>query len=403
MSHPHTSSAGPRNGRRVALASLLAAACAVLFPSCGGGGSGGGGLAGVDTGGTGSFISGRVTGFGSVIVNGVRFEDGAARVFDEDDEARTFGPQDLRLGMVVQVQGGAIVAGTADQLPSATASAIAIESQIKGPVESRTAPDTLVVFGQTVKVNAATVFDGTSFAAIVTGDVLEVSGFADASGVVMATRIEREGTPDVFKVRGVIAGLDAVARTFRIGAATFNFADPAVRLPDAPLANGQFVRVRTQTVRNTAGQWVVTRMDRRNRVEDRDEAEVEGILAASSGGGLQINGLPIDFSRMPAGFVPPVGQRVEVEGELVGGVLVAREVELEDEDARVDVRGTASSVNRTAQTFVVRGVTFHYSAATEIKDGSIAVNLVDGASVRARGTIVSGTAPVEATEIDFDP
>lgn len=390
--------------RRRVLATLLATAGVVVLPACGGGG-GGSSTASVDTGGTGAFSAGRISGFGSVIVNGVRFEDNAARIADDDDEAKVFAPGDLRLGMVVRVQAGAVTAGSGTVLPSATATAITVESQIKGPVESKTAPDTLVVFGQTVKVNAATVFDGTSFAAITVGDILEVSGFADAAGVVTASRIEKEAAANEFKVRGVIANLNTVAKTFQIGTATFNYAS-ATRLPTTPLANGQFVRVRTQTVKNGAGQWVVNRIDLRQALEDRNEAEIEGVLV-QTGSAFTVNGVTIDVSQLPAGTTLPVGQRVEVEGALVNGVLVARKIEVEDEneDAKVDVRGTASAVNTTAHTFVVGSVTFHYTpGVTREEDGTIAANLVNGATVRVKGTLpASGTGPVEATEIDFRP
>ena len=403
MSDLHTSSAGPRFSRRHALVSMLAAAGTIVLPGCGGGG-GGGGVAGVDTGGTGSFSAGRITGFGSVIVNGERFEDNVARI--TDDDGVQIGSDDLRLGMVVNVQGGAVTAGSGDVLPSATAATITVESQVKGPVESKTAPDTLVVFGQTVKVNAATVFFGTSFAAIAVGDILEVSGFADATGVVTATLIERENNANEFKVRGAITNLDANAKTFQIGTATFNFSSPSVPLPATPLANGLFLRVRTQTARNASGQWVVTRIDQRNAVEDRNEAKVEGILVRN-GTLLQVNGVTIDTSGLPAGTALPVGQKVEVEGSLVNGVLVARTIKAEDEaeDRDVDVRGTTSAVDTTAHTFVVRGLTFHYTpGSVREDDGTIAANLVNGANVRVRGTLpTSGTGNIEATRIDFRP
>jgi hypothetical protein len=400
MSSPQSHLAAPRMPRRQALVTLLAAAGVVVLPACGGGG---GGTASVDTGGTGSFSTGRISGFGSVIVNGVRFEDNAARLADDDDEAKVLTRDDLKLGMVVTVQGGAITAGSGDILPSATATAISVESQIKGPVESKTGTDTLVVFGQTVKVDAATVFEpGVSFAGIAVGNVLEVHGFADAGGVVTASRIELEGATSEFKVRGFIGNLTAT--TFQIGAATFNYAT-ASRLPTAPLANGMFVRVRTQTVRNGSGQWVVNRIDARRALEDRNEAEIEGILV-QTGSTFTVNGITINTSRLPAGTVMPVGQHVEVEGAMIGGVLFAREIEIENEndEAEVDVTGQTSSVDTTAQTFVVRGLTFHYSGATQVDDGSLPASLQNGVTVRARGTLpTSGTGNIEATRIDFRP
>ena len=86
-------------------------------------------------------------------------------------------------------------------------------------------------------------------------------------------------------------------------------------------------------------------------------------------------------------------------------MLVARTIELEDENdqVKVDVRGTASSVNKTAQTFVVRDLTFHYSSITQEKDGTIATGLTDGANIRVRGTLLIGGGNIEATEIDFTP
>jgi hypothetical protein len=403
MSDLHSSSGAPRVPRRVALLSLLAATGVIVLPGCGGGGGGGGGgNAGIDTGGTGSFSTGTISGFGSVIVNGVRFDDNGAHIEDEDTGVQ-LREDDLKLGMVVRIQGSAITAGSGDVLPTATATSIVVESQIKGPVQAKTAPDTLVVFGQTVKVTAATVFEpGLTFAAITVGDILEVHGFVDAAGVVTATRIERENLPDEFKVRGFIANLDNVAKTFTIGAATFNFS-AALRLPDTPLANGQFVRVRTHTAPNALGQFVVNRIDLRAAIEDRNEAEVEGILTAVTVNGatqLQVNGIVIN----PNGLtVPAIGTRVEVEGAIVNGVLVARkiEVENENEEAQVDVRGTVSNLNTAAQTFVVRGVTFHFSTATDFRNGTAANLATANVNVRVRGTLVAGTSTVEATRIDF--
>ncbi|RIX71254.1 hypothetical protein D3H34_32200 [Acidovorax cavernicola] len=261
-----------------------------------------------------------------------------------------------------------------------------------------------MVFGQTVKVNAATVFEGITFNSIVAGDILEVHGFADSTGVVTASRIENEGQTSEFKLRGVISNHDAVARTFRIGAAVFNYSStPTDRLPSGPLANGLFVRVRTTTLANPGGQWLVTRIELRSPIDDCDESEVEGILL-QSGTSFSINGLPIDVSRLPPGTVLPVNQRVEAEGAIVNGVLVVSKIEREDDDqAEVDVRGTVSAFNAASQTFVVRGVTFHYTLGSiREEDGTIAANLTNGAAIRVKGRLASG-GTVEATEIDFRP
>src|SRR5262245_31816300 len=82
----------------------LAAAFLTLLLVAGCGGDGG-----VDSGGTGaaaSFASGPITGFGSVIVAGVRFDERGATVQDADGNVRP--ASDLALGMTVEVRGGRI-------------------------------------------------------------------------------------------------------------------------------------------------------------------------------------------------------------------------------------------------------------------------------------------------------
>lgn len=404
MSHPRPTHDVPRTQRRRVLAGLLAGAGVVLLPACGGGG--GGGVAGVDTGGTGTFAAGRISGVGAgtVTVNGVRYQDSGARITNAEDGS-ALNSQDLKLGMVVRIRAGATTAGGAGNLPTADATEITVETQVKGPVESKSGPDTLVVLGQTVKVDAATVYDGTTFAGIAVGDLLEVSGFANAAGVITASRIEAEDATDEFRVRGAIANLDTVARTFTIGSATFDYSGAGVRLPPTALANGLFVRVRSRIVQNADGEWIVTRIDlRENEVEDHDEASVEGILV-QTGAVLSVNGITINTSRLPAGTALPVGQQVEVEGELVDGVLFALEIEVEDEneEAEVDVRGEVSALDTGARTFVVLGVTFHYTpGTTEENDGTFAADLRNGAMVRVQGILPEGgVGNVEATEVEF--
>lgn len=95
MHHPAPTPAIPPN-RREALMALLGTA---LLPACGGGGTG---LAGISSGGTGSFTTGVVVGLGSVIVNGIRYDDRSATVRLNGGVGQ---PGDLQLGMVVRIQG----------------------------------------------------------------------------------------------------------------------------------------------------------------------------------------------------------------------------------------------------------------------------------------------------------
>ena len=129
----------------------LLAACAVALTVAACGGGDGGTSARVGTGGTGAFSVGAITGFGSVIVNGLRFEDASARVSDED------GPRsrsDLKLGMVVKVEGSVSTSAS----PTGTATSIVFDSELLGPVKLGV-NRAITVIGQKVALSSATVFD----------------------------------------------------------------------------------------------------------------------------------------------------------------------------------------------------------------------------------------------------
>lgn len=88
--------------RRRALASL--GGLAVMASGCGGSG-GTGDLAGVGSGGTGAaFGFGMISGFGSIIVNGIKYDDSQASVTDDLGNRRELG--ELGLGMIVEIQIG---------------------------------------------------------------------------------------------------------------------------------------------------------------------------------------------------------------------------------------------------------------------------------------------------------
>ena len=116
---------------------------ALVLAGCGGGGAD-----------STTFAQGRISGFGSIVVNGVHYDESNAIVKDED--GATHNQNELKLGMVVEVQAGEI--GESNNRQNATAQDITFSSLIRGPIDSVGA-DSIVVLGQTVKVVAATVFD----------------------------------------------------------------------------------------------------------------------------------------------------------------------------------------------------------------------------------------------------
>jgi hypothetical protein len=398
-------------GWRVAGVALCAA---LLIGGCGGGGADAGG--GVDTGGTGSaptYSSGPITGFGSIVVNGVRFDDSAARVQDDDGADRS--RSDLKLGTVVEIEAGPISTDAATGVRTSTASKAQIGSEIKGPVEAvDVAGGTLTVIGQLVRVDADTVFDGFAqgLASVRVGQRVEVNALFDATNDRhTATRVELKAGLDEFKLRGRITRLNTSAKTFSIGSATISFARvPARELP--ALSDGLVARVTVLTVPQ-GGVWTATKVRTAAAtppIADRVEAELEGYVSDFvSLASFRINGTPVDASGAGVEFEDGSsdqvanGARLEVEGELRGGVLVARKVEIErvaDPD-KFELSGAIESVNAVARSFVLRGMTVMHDSGTSFDDGSSA-DLVVGARVEVKGRLSANGTQLLASQIEFD-
>ena len=389
---------------------VLAMLAAVGLSACGGGdggGSGSGGVAGVGVGGTGSFTVGRVSGFGSIIVNRVRFDDSKAQLLDTDGNPTT--RDQLKLGMVVAVSGTPITAGSAGALSTATANSVRFGSELEGPISS-TSAGTLVVLGQTVRIDASTILDlapRNGFSSLNLNDVVEVYGFVNPeTNEMIATRIELEDDADDFKIQGKVSALNTTTRQFQIGSLQIGYANT----PDLPanLTNGQLVRVKLATVRN-GSLWSATRLQtvasQVSDVSDVNEAEIEGLVTAfTSATSFSVNGIPVDArnARFEDGPVA-LNRRVEVEGRIENGVLIAREVEIDTDDQDADefeLTGSISALDTVNKQFVVRGVTVSYSGTVRFEDGNEAM-LANGRMVEVEGIYDALTNRISATEIDF--
>ncbi len=375
---------------------------ALVLTGCGGGVESGG------TGGT-SFTSGTITGFGSVIVGGVHYDDSTAVVTDSDGALRS--RDDLRLGMSTEIRGSAI-AIDAGGTRVGSAAVIRFGSEIVGRIDSLdVAGKRLVALGQPVDIGATTVFDDASvsggLAALRVGDVIEVYGLLDAaSGHYAATRIERKGSNiGTYALRGVVARLDAAARTFSIGSARIAYGASASAVP-ATLANGSLVRVRLQPAQ-VGGVWTVATLnDGVRKPDDAEQARIEGVVSAfTSAARFSVDGVAVDASgaNPPGGLA--LGVRVEVEGRSGGGVLTATQVKIRTsgdvagED--FELRGLVAAPDAARSSFVLRGVSVTYAlATTEFRNGTPAA-LALGANIEARGMLSADGTRLVATRITF--
>ncbi|MBA4175346.1 MAG: hypothetical protein C0505_02085 [Leptothrix sp. (in: Bacteria)] len=396
--------------RRQALFTVTGVAAAALLAACGGGGDGAAPVATATPAApttASTFTLGAITGFGSVIVGGVRFDDSRAAFVDEDDVA--FDRNRLRLGMMVALDAGAVNRADA----SALALRIRLGSEIVGPVGTiDTAAATVQVLGQTVLVNTSTLFDETlagGLSALRAGQVVEVYGILDpANGRVVATRIEAEDAASAYKLRGQIANLDTTAKTFTLNGQLISYTGlPAATVPPG-LTNGQIVRVRLQTTQ-VNGAWVATALRGGLRLPDRSgEAHLEGMITAfTSTAAFSVNGLPVDASAasFPDGTAGvALGAKVEVEGTVTNGVLVATKVEVEEHrpqfQRQLELRGELGNLNTTDKTFALRGVTVWYGGTVEWRDG-VEATLANGRRVEVRGVLSTDRTRLEARRVEF--
>jgi Domain of unknown function (DUF5666) len=345
---------------------LAAAAASVLVAACGGGGS--------DTGSaTGSGLTvGTVTGFGSIIVDGLRYDDRnvSISVDSESGAPDATTSVEVKLGQHVELS---FTGGESDS----SARLVKVSAAIVGKV-SATAPD-LVVAGQTVKVNTdpaagpVTVFEGyTSAADIAVGDRVEVHGTPTAAHTVQATRIERKPSADTWvRVAGDISGLAADGNSFQLGGLTVNVANTTRLIPArAVLADGLRVVVWSDAaaVNNTVTAKLIRVKWRQG--EDRSDARISGAITdctATCDASFKVGGITVDASG--AEFVN--GSKAD----LVNGRWVA-------------LRGT---LDTTTNTLVATRVVFHRIVVPheEVKLRGAVTDFVDMANFKVRGVPVT--------------
>lgn len=325
---------------------------------------------------------GVITGFGSIFVNGVEFETDSASVTLDDNSGLQ---SDLKLGMVVEITGVIDDSGA-----TGNATQISFDDDVQGPVSTITinadlTQKELVILNTTVIVDAiTTIFEDITFDTLSAGDLLEVSGFFDGSGSLLATRIEKKedfsaGVSEI-EIKGTVSNL--LNSTFTLGSFTVDFSSADLNeVPGGNITSGMFVEVKG-TLNGVTITATEVDLEEGFFAEDEDEVSVEGIISSfNSRDDFIVAGQQIDASSavlLPSTLELQDNISVEVEGPIVGGVLIAETVEARD--GEIELSGNVSTVNASTRTITLQfangTIDFKTDAKTQLEDDTDIVNIL---------------------------
>ena len=400
--------------------------CSIILSmaaGCGGSSGGGGGTPPPDdnpppTGGIGrtGIALGPISTFGSVVVNGVRYDTtGAAFTINGAPGSQ----DDLSVGQVITVNGTIDdngVDGSADE--------VNFDDNVKGPVESiDTAMSRIVVLGQTVLFNPDTSFDDSISPSSIEGlnvdDIVEVSGLVDASGQIAATRIELKPAGTEFEVLGIVSGLDTGNFMFNINDLMVDYDSATLdNFPGGQISEGDLVEAKGTSF-GVNDELLATSVELKNvlpNAVDGDHLEIQGFITRFvSAQDFDVTGLPVTTTAntvYEGGDETDLGLniKVEVEGDInASGVLVATKVDIRRAKA-VRATATVDSVNAGTDSLVVLGITVTIDELTRLEDKSDAdvtpltlASMNAGDYIEVRGDeFPAGSGQILATILERD-
>lgn len=323
-----------------------------LLSACGGSSSdstdvAGIGGTGIGIGGTG-IVSGKITGFGSVYVNGGKFDIDTSQFNVDGDTGADQG--DLALGMVITLE-----VEIENDIQTGKALKVFYDDEVEGPIApvpgvvvgANPTQKTFKIFNQVITIDeTSTLFDGTSFATIVANDIIEISGFRVSPTEIKATYVEKTGVlvPGVSEVelRGSIDQYMG-GSTFEINGTVINF-DPTgvateIDVPGGVVSNGLYVEVEGVIQADLSVTADQIEEEDEDFDDDAEDISLQGVISNYvSDSNFEIDGQQIDASGAqfsPASISLDDGLEVEVEGDIVSGVLIAEEIELREGETKL--------------------------------------------------------------------
>ncbi len=392
------------------IAGLLAACGSEGAPSVSASGSGSGSGS--------ASASGTITEFGSVFVNGKKFETENVEVRHDGvierctiNAVTTCG---LKKGMMVTVNGS--FNGT-----QRSASTVHQKDAVEGLVQSVAADGlSLVVMGQTVLLDNTTIIDnnipGQDVRNLVAGtDAVEVNGHIRPNGVIQATFIEKKPMGTVTpEVRGFVSNHASGSATFRIGTLTVHYSGADISDMPTPNGNnwdGRFVEVKGMNFDSETTTLVATKVEPENQgiAGNIDEFEVEGYVTQVLGAGDFLIGnthvQTTSNTEFRGGTIDEivVGAKLSAEGRWENNVLTAKHVKFHES---VRLEGDIAAIGTDSITIRgLSGITVTANRQTEFRaSGGRTIDTLSDLAVndhvRVRGR-VTGSNTVIATRIQL--
>jgi len=341
------------------------------------------------TGGTGAplFAQGSITGFGSVIINGIKFDDTQASV---QVDGLMLTSDALRLGMVAGVR------GERDTVDSTlgTATAIEVWSIAQGPV-TRVGSSDFDVTGMSIQTDVNTSLDGVnSVAALVVGQWVQVWGLqaGDDGRQWAASRVAVQSAGSSVVTSGLVKDHDDILSVngWQLSGAT-----------SVNLKEDQLVRVQGNS--GSGNSLVLTGVKLLSsgfESSPQGSTEIEGVVTrAPLASSFLMGAITVDAKAVGLATVLStitVGSRVEVYGEWIAGVLVASQIKLEDSQSRrVEIDARIDTFN-SSSLFVMRGQLCDASSA-QFLNGTQA-NLQQGIRVKVTGYKVGDVLRVSTVQ-----
>lgn len=382
-------------------AAILAIAGTLLLSACGGGAVSIL-LAEVGSGGTGATVLGILSGFGSLIVDGMRRGDAMASYLSEEDQ----GPP-MAIASTAMMLGHSLEFRV-DANDSITS--VVVSPELIGTVTG-VGTNNLTVLGTNVTLNRDTSLGPVtaligygSPAAIQIGDRVAVYGLlkTDSQGTtsLQATLIAQKPVGTGVRLTGYVSQYNTASGTFLIGNQTVSVGAATVSPAGTSLSNGQLVTVWSNAA--PIGTTVAAATIRIKWPAGSGNLTLSGSISGYSGSAsFKVRNITVDAASAtisPAGAALSDGKYVVVVGKFdaVSNKLTATSVTVyaPSATASVELHGTVLNFV-SASSFTVRGVVV--DAGNANVTGGTAAQLANGAFVEVFGAVTDNL--VKATTV----